>query len=191
MINFSIINIDGARGIGIDTQINMLRKYLEDSGKKVSLTYLKSFNSIKAENQGIKQFLETNPDYVIISEGSFARIMAKDIISGLNFKIIDEKYRDYINDYITLKYKYNMINIVLTPENIEFCNERTIKKNRLMGIESKGIENFQLEADIVNIMENFNNNTILNQLNFAVVYVKEKDSILEVHDKILKKLEGK
>lgn len=181
----NIINIDGVDGIGKTTQIHMMAMNLKKAGVPVLTVFIDdSIDSALDAAKKIDEFLGSNPNGMVLSDGSIARMIVVDSLSGMQKSKIVQKYQSVIHAYEGLHYKYGVTNILMITEDIQFCHDRLVKRGKLLKKPEKGIESFQDQLDIVQGMRLIDAHTISKQLIFEVFDIDEEDSILEVQDMI-------
>jgi len=191
-MKYQIITLDGIGGTGQTTQIHMLAKYIYENQRDWWYNNFDGMidNAIK-NIEDIKDFLKEFPDGIVFNDGSIARMIVTDLCNGFNNDKIEEKYRNLINEYLYLEYNFDVMNFLLIPENTLMCYNRILKRNKIVGITDKIEWNSQQLETINNMLKNFNNNMVLRQWQFKLISINEDDTILEVHNKLLKYLEDK
>ena len=187
-----IISVDGLKGVGKSTQINVLRNHFNNLGIKTLVNRFDGTvdNALEIADN-INEFLSENPDGVVLNDGSIARMIQLDIQNGLHDSFLVEKYRSVIFEYQKIHLKYGMVNIILLIDDIDSCNCRTIKKQKMFGENNPtGIEDLNTEIDLDKGFRIFDTRTITKTINFQVFETNSEDSIVEVMEDILK-LSGK
>jgi len=185
-----IINIDGTDGVGKTTQINMLHIWLKKQDIPCKTLYLEdNAESAREALKETRDFLNSVSDSVVICDGSIARMMVLDMLNNIPQRNIVENYKDILHDYEVISHKYGVFNLLMVMDNTYECGDRISKREKLLGNINKGIKNHELEKEVINLLRNFNNYTISKSLIFNVFEIEERDSILEVHDRIIKYLQ--
>ena len=189
-MKFQIINIEGAEGVGKTAQVNLLRNYLKDK-VKLSVRTLQYTNPKALElMENTTKFLEENPEGLQINDGSIIRMIVKDISIGLSKDEVTNKNKDILHAYEVLNHRFSNLNILLLPQNIEMCQDRINKRQKLLRLQEKQID-FVEESAIVKGLYNFSNHMLSLNIKFKVIIVEENDTMLSIHKKILEILEGK
>jgi len=187
----SIINIDGVDGIGKTTQINVLTGYF--LRLQLPFLLLQLEDNTKSALKCAKatwEFLEKEPDGIVICDGSIAKMMVLELIKGVGSKNIVEKYREILHEHELLNHKYGMANILMIIDDIKVCHERILKRGKLMKIHEEGITDFKLEAEIIKGLRTFGIHTISKSLDFHILETDDSESILDINEEILKYLEN-
>lgn len=185
-----IINIDGTEGCGKTTQISHLVKKLKESNRKVLMqsmddTVESGVDIIK----NTKKFLNENPDGVVVNDGVIARMVALSLVQGNPIERVQYIFRDLISDYENLNHEFNTKNILLIMDDLSFCNARLKKQAELLQLSSYKMINESVEKQVIGILRNFDNYLIIINLKFHVVEFESTNSILEIHNDIMKLLE--
>lgn len=189
--NLNILNIDGVDGIGKTTQINMLTMSLKNSGVPVlRVSVDDTVESALGCAGQMWNFLKLNPNGLVLSDGSIARMIVTDFLDGMLRTDIEEKYRSVIYEYEKLHHKYGITNILMVTSDIDYCHQRMLKRGRIIKKPEDGIKDFQREIEVVRAMRYFDSNAISKQLIFQAFEVDEDDSILEVQDSLWEYLEA-
>lgn len=186
-----IVNIDGVRGIGVTTQTNMLRLSLQKMGLSVkSLKMEKTVDSISKCLSEIESIINENSNDVVVIEGSMARAISIDILSGMSQSLISDKYREIINKYEVLNHKYGIANILLISDDLKMCEDRIKKRKRLLNQQDMSDVDFNLEKDIVKHMNLLDNTTIIKSIKFHIINIEKDDYMLNVQDAIITYLDN-
>ena len=180
-----IINIDGTDGSGKTTQIGLFAQYLKRKGISCLTNHLDdNIKSGKEICDRTMKFLQDNPDGVVINDGSIARMMVVDLVSGLTRSKIIKKYQDLMFLQEKLNHKFGTANFLIVMDNIEEANRRLIQRSRMLAAPVRKIEDFQKEKDIVSAMRRFDVNTMSKVIKFDVIEVSHKESMMDVFDRI-------
>ena len=189
-----IISIDGTRGVGKSSQIAMLSKYFKSLGMSVSTLKMTSGEPIQSGLIALeftKTFLEKSTDNLVILEGSIARPMVGDIMTGMSNTALLEKYKHLTHQYEVLFNSYGIANFLLVMDDISECNRRIKRFKDLTGHGNDPVENTSHEADIVSGMRYFNNHIASKNITFQVLDVRPTNTMLEIHKTIMDKLSEK
>jgi len=189
MANLDIVNIEGISGIGKSTQVNVLSNYFKSLG--IPILTNRIGNDI---GSGLKatgntwQFLQKHPNGIVINDGSIAKMMQMEIQSGKPQSEIAQDFIGLTHEYECLNHKYNIINILISINDISVCKDRIIKRRNIFGIENpEGIEyNIDIQTLVSNGLKIFGDQVLSKSIDFHILNTHEKDSILDVHEDILK-----
>lgn len=188
----SIINIDGVDGIGKTTQINMLMVRL--SQKNIPLLNLQLTDTLQSGLDCAQQtwdFLKQNPDGIVITDGSIAKMLVLDLLNGISSNEIIEHYRTLLHEHECLNHRYGMANILLIMDDMDTCNGRILKRNKLNKTIGVEITDFTKERQIIRSLRQFNTNIISRSLDFHVIETDDSQSIIEVYEEIVDYLTDK
>lgn len=179
-----VISIDGIKGIGKTTQINLLSKFFKNEENEViKLTFESNLQSALECLQKIDPILVEKPKTKIIIDGSIARMMVIELLQGVSSIEVSQKYMKIINEYEKLTHKYKMINLLLITDDVEMCRDRLIRQSKILKTEFQDID-LSKEEDIVMAMRIFDSNVISKQIQFKTIYISKEDSMLDVHENI-------
>jgi thymidylate kinase len=182
----NIINVDGMDGVGKTVQIQTLSNYLRVRNIPFIVNHLQdNIESAKICINKTNAFLKENPDGIVVNDGSIARMIVIDLSSNLSVLEIEDKYKEILHDYQRTDHQYGVLNILLIIDDISVCNERILRRDRLWGRDSKGLEDPDKELSLMNGMKIFDNHVLSKNLKFQVVETYHSDSILDVHQLIL------
>lgn len=188
--NLQIINIDGTEGSGKTTQILHLANHFKSKGLTVKVNYLEdSIESALECAKKTKDFLEENPEGLVINDGSIARMMVIDLVRGASHLKTLEKHRPILFEHERLDHSYGMANVLVIMDDLESCNDRLKKESVLLANTSYKTINQKIERLVTQGIRSFNNNTITQNLHFHTMEVDSEDSILEIRDSIVEYLE--
>jgi hypothetical protein len=171
-----IICIDGIPGSGVKFQIGMLSNHFKDLGFNVLI------NKITDEQTFEEAFNKSiHFDGIVLNEGSFGALVAKQIINGGNFSNLNLDKSQRYHEMLTHAHK--VFNIVLVTEDIEYC------KQRVLDLESVG-QDITLELDdyyskYMNIISNLGNYMLTINLKFNTIDFTSKTSFLQIQKIIL------
>jgi adenylylsulfate kinase-like enzyme len=116
-----IISIDGTRGAGKSSQISLLSKHLKSIGMTVSTLYMTAGEPIQSGLIAIEfceTFLAKNDKNVVILDGSIARPMVVDIMSGMSNTNLMEKYKALTSAFERLDHRYDVANFLLVMDDM-------------------------------------------------------------------------
>ena len=189
-----IISIDGTRGAGKTSQIAALSRYFKSIGFKVS-----TLNAISGEpiQSGmiavnfIEGWLPKDPKNIVILDGSVARPIVGDIMSGMSTPNILDKYKLLMHGYERLEHQYGVASFLMIMDDLDECNRRIAKHKVLVGKGNDEIVDLHLEDDVVNGMKFFNNHVASKNLQFQSITVLPHESILMISKVILNKISEK
>jgi len=186
----NIINIDGTKGSGRTSQAHMLNILLKTN--KIPTLVLHLNDTIKSGLEcalKIKNFLKKEPKGVVISDGSIARMMVVDIVSGVGIDVMMSKYQELLHEYETINHQYGTVNLLMVMDDISECNRRIKRRAELLGRDDRSILDFNLEADVVKGMKFFDDNIVSKNLKFQVFGIEPHETMIEVQKDILDYLE--
>lgn len=175
-----IVNIDGPRGIGKSTQIGMLKAYFENKGLKVITDISDYPMDMKIHNS--LGHLENEED-MVLSEGSFLRVLAEDFVNGVAQDKVLEKNRKLIELNEMTRHRYKVVNIIMYSEDTDLLAKRLTKFSKLTGVDVE-VPDHKKEADILKQMVGFESSMITLNANTILTYIDAKSSMLEVRDQL-------
>lgn len=188
-INYNILSIDGLVGVGKTSQINMLRMYLAQKNIDYKIFRFKSVDSVEYTQKqllSILNYLEENPNSMAICDGSIATDIVDDIAIKKSKDFIYKKHAENLRVYKSINVKYKTLNILLSPQNIEFCKQRLEKRERIYSEKNTNLDNDVLLSKKKQIFDSFDYNMFSTNIKFTNIPVFQNESILEVFDKIKK-----
>jgi hypothetical protein len=181
--------IDGVTAVGKTSQIglyrNFLRKELRDY-KIFELTEVDNPQETKEKLLKITQYLRENPNSTALCDGSMATDIADDMANNMLSEDIWEKHQQNLQIYASMSQEFKITNILLAPTDLRMCNKRLEKKKIIFNIESSDIENIEHLRRTVNVLRNFDDNTLTTNIRFYTIDVDINDSMLDIHEKIKK-----
>jgi len=180
-----MISIDGIRGVGKTTQINMLARHFRGMG--VDILVIKSGEDVDSGVEAIEKtntFLEKE-NTMVIMDGSVARMMVVELVSGIAETVVTDKYKSLINGYERLNHKYGIVGLLMVMDDLEECNKRILKKSALSGLPEAAIDNPAVEVDIVSGMRFFNNHVASKSVKFHTFNIEASNSMLDIQKLIL------
>lgn len=186
-----IINVDGTKGVGKTSQINMLARYFKTLGFTVSV--LKSATNpeeMVAELKLIDYLLFKDSKAIIIVDGSVARPMVTELISGIPGNQVIDKFKHVMHEYEGLDKKYGIVGLLLVMDEIHVAEDRFLRKKQYTPEITEEFGNHVNELDIVSGMRTFNNHIASRSIEFHVFNIEPEDTMMEIHKEILKYLSG-
>jgi thymidylate kinase len=187
-----VVSIDGTRGAGKSSQIAMLSKHFKSLGLKVSTLKTTDGDPVQSgivAMDFVDSFLSKNSDGIVIMDGSIARPMVADIITGMPTTTLLEKFKHLTHAYERINHKYGIVNFLIVMEDLEECEKRLEKFRSLTGQDSREIE--ANEQDVVSGMRFFNNHIASKNIQFQVLDIESHHSMNEIHKTIMEKLAEK
>jgi hypothetical protein len=189
-----IISIDGTRGAGKTSQIAMLSRYFKSIGFQVSTLKMTDGDPIQSgiiALNYIESFLPKGDNTMVILDGSIARPMVADIITGMSNTNLLEKFKLLTHAYERVDHKYGIACFLMVMDDMQECNRRIEKFKSLTGIDANVVEDLIQERDIINGMRFFNNHIASKNIQFQVLDIEPHHSMLEIHKTIMGKLSDK
>lgn len=186
-----IISIEGTRGSGKSSQIAMLSRHFKNIGMSVSTLKAISGDPIQSGLVAIdfiEPFFNKHPNGLIIYDGSIARPMVEDLISGMPTPKLMDKFKALTQAYERIDHKYGIANFLMVMDDMEECKKRLLKHQELTGVDSKEIADTVHESDIVSGMRFFNNHISSKNIQFDVIDIQPHQSIIQINKIILDKL---
>lgn len=188
--HLKILSIDGTRGTGKTSQINILSRFFKSIGLNVILVKAgEDISSDLSVLEFIEKALNTEQNSIILMKGSVARPMVADLIKGIGSSEVIDKYKHVMHKYETLNQKYGVLGILLVMDDLAEANRRIEKKQALTGQLKTGVINLAEEGDIVSGMKAFNNHIASKSIVFKAFDLEPNDNIMNVNRNILKYLE--
>jgi len=186
-----ILNIDGVRGVGKSTQLNILANLLKRHGRDVKINQIMDREGLTEAIKNTIESIQENDNAIILNDGSIASFAIQELSKGTSNLSVESIYGDDLFDLQTLNHSVGMVNVILVPESLEYCKENIKRQRRLQGIEF--IDNIDpvMQSTLIDGFDNFNNNVISRELAFKVLPVDSDDSILKIHYNILDAIESK
>lgn len=135
-----------------------------------------------------KTFLAKSDDHIVILDGSIARPMVGDIISGMSNTALFDKYKTLTQAYEALDHKYNIANFLMVMDDVEECKRRIQKHKTLTGVDNSELEDVDKENDVVSGMRFFNNHIVSKNIQFQVIEVDPRHSMIDINKMIMQKL---
>ena len=183
-----IITLESIKGVGISTQCRLLKRYYHDSfGIEANINIFN--NSIESELNNIKKTIEYfNKDIkIVINDGCFVKLVSYDIVNAVHQDKIYEKYKDILQQYEVLFHKYEMINLLLIPNNIKMGYDNLLRKSTIIDMDIPEFNQLK-ESKIIQALKLLDNYTMFQNIKFYSLHIHEDESILDVHKKIVDKL---
>lgn len=189
--SLKIVSIDGTRGTGKSSQVRMLADYLKKAGLKCST--LKAGEDAQhnlISLQFIESFLAKGDDHVVILDGSIARPMVTELISGTSAVDVIDHYKHVMHDYEKLNQKYGICGILFVMDDLEEILRRYERFTELTGIVIQDLD-LTKEHDIISGMRTFNNHIASKNISFHVFNMDSGDSIMAIQKEVVKYLHEK
>ena len=182
-----VLCIDGATGVGKTTQIIIFRNLLNSlniPNKVFSLKEVEDISYTKDQLIAISEYLRENPDSVVLVDGSIATDIVDDITTNMLKEDVWSKHKDNLQVYASMNSEFNIVNVLLTPNNIQMCYARIKKRTEVYNHEAVEIESEEHLRKTAIGLETFDNNVLTTNIKFHNIRVREDDSILEIHKSI-------
>lgn len=169
-------------------QIGLYRNLLKSKDKDYKIYELTEVDD-PVETASIllqmSQYLHDNPDTTILCDGSIATDIADDMANNMLSEDIWDKHQSNLQVYASMNQSFNIVNILLTPTNIDMCRKRLEKKRDIFGQEISELDNIEHLRRTANLLKTFDDNALTTNISFYNIQVDESDSMLEIHKKIL------
>lgn len=179
-----IINVDGTRGCGKSTQINLLANYLKQLGISVLVNDVRNAETAHFAYEKTLNFLQASETNIVINNGSIARPVLEDLVSGTSKEEVESIYKNYIFNTNQLYFEYGAANLLLVLEDLDCANSRIAKKNQLLKTETPLILDQMREKSIVEGMMHFDDHVLSKNMEFIHILIDASDSMLAVRQKI-------
>jgi thymidylate kinase len=186
-----IVSIDGTRGAGKTSQIAMLSAFFKKAGLSPLIIKLREDSSIKENILSLQQagdYLALDSSNAVLFDGSIARAMVVDLISGMPSAKLVDKYKELTHAYERVNHKYKVASFLMAMDDIAECSRRIEKHRSLSKLTSAPIENESVEKDVVSGMRFFNNHIASKNITFQVIDVDNTDTMRDLHSLILELL---
>lgn len=183
-----VVCIDGIIGVGKTSQVIMLRNFLKSHGipnKIVSLKEVDDTKETKDQLLGISDYLISEPNGIVICDGSIATDIVDDLANNMHSKDLWNKHKDNLQIYEDLNSRFNFVNIVLTPQNLDMCDSRLQKKANMSGEEKEELGNREHLAITAKGLKNFDNNMLTYNIKFNNIDLDGYENMTTIHNKIL------
>jgi len=183
-----VLCIDGIVGVGKTAQVIIFRNFLKTLNiphKIVSLKEVDDTEYTRKQLKSIVDYLEQEPEGIVICDGSVAADIVDDIAKNMHHKELHKKHKDNLQIYEELNNKYNFVNILLTPQNLDMCRSRLEKKANMSGKEKKEIKNEEHLRVVSKGLREFNNNMLTYNIKFENIDLNGSENITDIHRKIL------
>jgi len=183
-----VICIDGIIGVGKTTQVIIFRNLLKSLNiphKILSFKEVDNTDFTKIQLEEIDEYLKNNHMGVVICDGSIATDIVDDIANNMHSKDLWSKHKDNLQIYETLNSKYNFINVLLTPTNLELCDRRLQKKANMSGEEKVELENRHHLMVTAKGLRDFDNNMLTYNISFNNIDLDGDENITTIHNQIL------
>ena len=184
-----VISVDGTRGSGKTSQINMLSRLM--MSLKLPFLVVKPGSDELSTITALKEsdlFLQNTPNGVVIMDGSVARPMVLDLIAGTSPMVVIDRFKHTMHNYEILHQKYNIASLLFVMDNAEKARERLAKKSVLEGNEGVNIKDTDVETELISGMRTFNNHIASKNIKFHTFNLEPSDSIMAIHEQVKKYL---
>jgi len=184
----NVLSIDGIVGVGKTTQINMVRNLLKREGidsKTFDFQKQISASDLKEKLLTVYNYIKNNQDTVVLLDGSVATTISQDYTNMMNYEQIYKKYKESIQIYEDMNSKFNFVNFILSPLDINMCDSRLVRKSNLFKTSLEIIENKSQLNTLKDALKNFQNLPFNWNISFNVLDIDEGDSIMTIHSSIL------
>lgn len=188
MSKIRVVSIDGNNGVGKTTQAKLLKNKLKNTD---ILSFPDSVEEAVFFFQMIQKALRNNLDRFIIVENSIAKLIAKDLLAGIDLNTLMEKYREINYLYSSLNHEFGMATLVLTLEDSKECIDRIQKRNLLNPSMYVPLESYDFSVDFMSVISSIDNHVATQDIKIQKIVTYKNDSMIEVHEKILKELKDK
>jgi hypothetical protein len=179
-----IINLDGTEGSGKSTQIHLLCAFFTKHKIPFIVNYLEdNIESGIETSKKTDEFLSKEEFGVVINDGSPARMMVKELVSGETSKNILEKYKNLLSANERLFHKYGVANLLFIMEDLEEASNRINKRSKLIKSDYVGLDTIK-EKEIVIGMKFFDIHPISKGLKFDIIEVLASDSMIDVSEAV-------
>lgn len=189
-----IISIDGTRGVGKTSQIAMLSRHFKTLGMSVSTMKMTDGEPIQSGIIAVKSaesILNQGPNHMVIFDGSIARPMVGDIVTGMSPTKLLDKFKELLQAYERIDHQYGVASLLLVMDDMVECNYRIEKFRRLTGQEPDEYFDINIEHEVVSGMRFFNNHIASKNINFQVLDLLPHQSMLDINKSLLTKLAEK
>lgn len=186
-----IISIEGTRGSGKTSQIALLSKHFKRLGMAVSTLKMTDGDPIAnglIAMDFMEPFFNKFENGVVILDGSIARPMVTDIISGMPTPKVMDKYKLLTHAYERLDHQYGIANFLLVMDDLNECQRRIEKHRSLTGLDNIDIADPNHESDVISGMRFFNNHISSKNIQFNVIDIEPYYSMMTINQLILNKL---
>jgi hypothetical protein len=180
-----VINIDGIPGSGVSSQINLLNRYFKDLGVDLLIQRIIDSTTYCGAVAQINYDFNHKNTQVALNTGSLGSLIARKVLNGSQMSDLGLEQEIYLHE--CLAHLYKITNIVLVPEKVDFCIDRLKQVNKLRNIEIN-TEDPSYYEKYLQILNNLNSLMLTINLKFTIIEVRERDSILDIHKKIMEKI---
>lgn len=190
--NFSILSIDGTTGVGKSTQISLMNKLLKSKGfntKIFKFSEVENTNSTHDILLQIISYLKQFPDGIALCDGSIATDIVDDIVNNMSSHKIYNKHSENIQIYQSMSNSYDIINVLITPANIDMCYERIKKRTDIYKEKEVLLDSKEHLLKTALSLKNFDNSDISTNMKFNNIDIYPEDSMLDMHHQIIDLIE--
>lgn len=175
------IFIDGPRFSGKTSQSSVFASFLRASDIPFKKFKIDHFSDI----QEIVNYIENSSEFVLI-DGSINYYLCKELCEQGRREGIEASYNKYLNQLRQISSKGNILNVTLLPDEIEICQE-FYNKSVKMGLTTEDFDQ-NSQYDILNCFRFIDNHALTRDIQFLKIDFYPKDTILNIHNAILKKI---
>ena len=181
-----VISVDGTRGSGKTSQINMLSRHLKALGFTVSI--LKSGQTpqeITTILKHIDSFLPKDPKSMVIMDGSIARPMVADLVSGKPSTEVVDSFKLPMHEFERIDQKYGIVGILFVMDDIEESNRRVTNRAKILKEGDLSIVDTAKENEIISGMRTFNNHVASKNVDFHTFNIEPENTIMDIHKAVV------
>ena len=190
MKQLDIVFIDGVAGCGKTSQIVLLRNYLK---RRNISTKIFNFENIEKPTEiydmlcMLDKYKQENKDSCALCDGSIAKNIIYDMADNMYGRKFYNKHKENLQKYEYINQTYNISNILINLENIDICEERLSKKQKMQNKEFSGLDSQQKEklAVVSKGFKNFNNHSLNYNITFNNINTEGHETMLDIHHDII------
>jgi thymidylate kinase len=183
MKRLNILCIDGAKGVGVSSQLSIMHNLLKSNNIQSKIFNLKEVDSIDNVKEVLLEmdlYLREN-DGVALCDGSVASYIVEDLAKNMSQQEINHKHGSNLQIYESLNKKYNFFNVLLTPLSIDICNNRLSKKTNNNTL----LDNEECFRRVTQGLKTFDKNLVTYNVKFHNIDILGDESILDIHNEIV------
>ena len=182
-----VLCIDGIMGVGKTTQVIILRNLLKSHNiphKIISFEKTREVEFTKKQLLKIEDYLEKEPDGVVLCDGSIAIDIVDDIANNMHREELWAKHKDNVQIYESLNTKFNFVNVLLTPNNLDLCDRRLQKKANMSGEIKTELPNREKLKVVIQGLRQFDHSMLTLNLKFNYIDLDGNENIMDIHENI-------